>query len=131
MLTFAPALLTVLAQDSVRVDRWLCAARVFKSRTLAHKACNSGRVRVNGVAVKPSAPVRVGDQVSADAPRGPLLLEVLDLAEKRLAAPRARMLYADHSPPAAARDDFLVQPISRKGRPTKADRRALELLRRR
>lgn len=115
--------------DAVRIDRWLCAARIFKSRTQATGACVGGHVRVNGAAVRASHPVRVGDRVGALAPRGEVALEVLALAEKRLSPPAARALYADHSPPPPPREERVAIRDRGAGRPTKAERRALERFR--
>lgn len=116
---------------SVRIDRWLCAARIYKSRTMAQDACIAGHVRVNDQSVRASYAVKIGDEVRAFAPRGPLVLEVRALADKRLAAPLARELYADHSPPPAPKEPPLAVRERGAGRPTKADRRALERLTRR
>ena len=116
------------AGSTVRVDRWLCAARIYKSRTLAQEACVAGHVRVNGASVKSSAPVRVGDEIKAHPPRGPVVLLVLGLEEKRQSPARARELYEDRSPPAPPREERVLQP-RRKGRPTKAERRAVDRLR--
>lgn len=112
----------------VRVDRWLVAARVFKTRGLAQIACTGGRVKVNGEAVKPSSTLKRGDELRAEGPRGQLVLVVRELADKRLSAPQARELYDDHSPPPAKEERLAVRERGA-GRPTKADRRALERLR--
>ncbi|MBX3126432.1 MAG: RNA-binding S4 domain-containing protein [Polyangiaceae bacterium] len=109
----------------MRIDRWLCAARIYKSRSLATQACAGGRVKINGQAVRPSHLVRVGDRVEASAPRGPVVLDVKAIAEKRVSPALARALYDDHSPPPPPRDE---RPRGL-GRPTKADRRALSRLR--
>jgi ribosome-associated heat shock protein Hsp15 len=119
------------APDSVRVDRWLCAARIYKSRTTAAQACDAGHVQVNGTVVKPSGLVRVGDAVSARAPRGPVVLRVVLLEQKRQSPARARELYEDRSPPPPPRDEYSFMNPRRKGRPTKAERRATDQLRRR
>lgn len=111
--------------DSVRVDQWLSAARIFKSRTLARDACAGGHVKVEGTAVKPSQPVRVGDEVRATAPRGLVVVKVLALAEKRLSPPLARALYEDHSPPPPPKEERMPSRDRGAGRPTKSDRRAL------
>ncbi len=114
---------------AVRLDRWLCAARVFKSRTLAARACGAGRVQVNGRPARASHAVRVGDEVRAKPPRGEMVLKVMALAEKRLSPKDAVRLYEDHSPPAPPR----LEPVFRRergsGRPTKADRRKLDRMR--
>jgi len=116
--------------STVRVDRWLCAARIYQSRTLAREACVAGHVRVNGTSVKPSASVRVGDEIRSHPPRGPVVLVVMDLEEKRQSPARARELYEDRSPPAPPPEDRVLHP-RRKGRPTKAERRAVDRLRHR
>lgn len=115
--------------DSVRLDRWLSAARIFKSRTQATEACGAGHVRVNGNPARASHVVRVGDEVTALAPRGQVVLKVLALADKRLGPPKARELYEDHSPPPPPREERVAVRDRGMGRPTKADRRAIEKLR--
>ncbi len=117
------------AGPSVRIDRWLTAARVYKSRTLAQEACGAARVLVNGQPVRPSHLVRVGDEVSAEVPRGLTVLEVVALAEKRLGADKARLLYVDRSPPPPPKEPLVAARERGAGRPTKADRRALDRLR--
>lgn len=114
---------------SVRLDRWLAATRIYKSRTAAQEACTAGHVAVNGLAARSSHALVVGDEVSARAPRGDLVLEVLALADKRLSAPKARELYADHSPPPPPKEELVAPRERGAGRPTKADRRALDRLR--
>jgi len=113
----------------VRIDRWLTAARIFKSRTAATEACNGNHVKVGGQTVRPSHLVKVGDRIEARSPRGPVVLVVLALAEKRLGPPAARLLYEDHSPPPPAKD--LTLPVRPRGlgRPTKQDRRKLDRFR--
>lgn len=115
--------------DAVRIDRWLCAARFYKSRTAAQDACLGGHVRVNQQPVRPSHLVRVGDRIEALAPRGRVVAEVLVLGEKRLAPPAARLLYADHSPPPPPPEPKMAVRDRGAGRPTKADRRRIERLR--
>ena len=115
---------------SVRIDRWLCAARIYKSRTQAHQACEGGHVKLNGASVRASHPVKVGDRVTAHPPRGPVILDVLGLEEKRQPAARARELYRDLSPPPPPRDEFVAPRARGAGRPTKAERRAIERFRR-
>jgi len=111
------------------VDRWLYAARIFKSRTQASEACAGGRVRLNGDRIKSHQALRVGDEVLVQKPRALRILEVCALAEKRLSPPQARELYEDRSPPPPPRE----QPVGRRergaGRPTKRDLRVLQRLR--
>ncbi len=116
--------------DSVRVDRWLYAARIFKSRTQATSACVGGRIVVNESGAKPHYMLRVGDEVRAKTPRALRILIVAKLADKRLSAAPARELYEDRSPPPL--DTRLGSPRRERGagRPTKRDRRALQQLKR-
>ena len=115
--------------ESVRIDRWLSAARIYKSRTQATDACTGGHVKINGNAARPSHLVRIGDEIHALAPRGHVIVEVLALADKRLAPPKARELYLDRSPPPPPRDERVALRLRGTGRPTKAERRAIEKLR--
>jgi ribosome-associated heat shock protein Hsp15 len=115
--------------DSVRIDRWLCAARVFKSRSLANTACGLGRVRLNDAVVKPHHAVRVGDQVEAETERGLRVLQVSGLAEKRLSAALARELYEDHSPPPPPKEERPPTFPRGMGRGSKRDRRELRRIR--
>ena len=118
--------------DSVRIDRWLCATRLYKTRSLSQEACVGGKVKLNGAPVKPSHPIRAGDEIQAESPRGFVIWHVVAVAEKRLSAALAAALYEDRSPPPPPPEERLaaVAPRARgAGRPTKADRRALDRLR--
>jgi ribosome-associated heat shock protein Hsp15 len=115
--------------EQTRIDRWLTAARVFKSRTLAQAACEAGHVRINDAQARPSQLVKIGDEVRAFAPRGITVLLVKGLAEKRLSAALAQLLYEDHSPPPPPKEERVAVRERGAGRPTKADRRALSRLR--
>src|SRR4051794_41375632 len=75
--------------DVARVDRWLWAIRIFKSRTEATDACRGGHVKVNGASAKPATPVRVGDRGSAHAHDRDRAVEVTRLIGKRVGAPVA------------------------------------------
>ena len=115
--------------EAVRIDRWLCAARLYKSRSLGQVACAGGHVKLNGVSVRASHLVRVGDRIECAAARGMRNVQVLALADKRQSPLRARELYEDHSPPPPPRDERPVMRPRGTGRPTKAERRSLERLR--
>jgi ribosome-associated heat shock protein Hsp15 len=115
--------------ETVRLDRFLCASRLFKSRTLAQAACEANHVRVNGEPARSSHALHVGDEIRAFAPRGSVVWEVLKLADKRLGAPEARLLYADHSPPPPPKEERTAVRERGAGRPTKADRRAIDRFR--
>lgn len=112
---------------SVRVDKWLWAARLFKTRSLATQACDAGHVKINGSSVKPSRPVRASDTLEVVTLGGLRIVEVRALLEKRVSAPLARELYVDHSPPPTEAEVY--SPSGRRargmGRPTKRDRRLL------
>jgi len=115
--------------ESVRIDRWLCASRLYKTRSLAQQACTGGLVKLNDTPVRPSHPVRLGDEIRAEAPRGLVIWLVTALAEKRLSAPEAQKLYEDHSPPPPPREEVVAPRARGAGRPTKAERRATDRLR--
>ena len=120
-----------VAPASVRLDKWLWAARFFKTRQLAIEAVNAGRIEVNGERAKPAKAVRAGDAMTIRKPPYEFVLEVLGVAEKRGAAPIARALYAETPSSVAAREKLAAElkdmpaPVF-KGRPTKRDRRTLE-----
>jgi len=75
--------------ETTRVDQWLWAVRIYKSRSIAGDACKGGHVTINGRSVKPASPVRVGDRVEAYAGERQRVLEVVKLIEKRVSAPLA------------------------------------------
>ena len=117
--------------ESTRVDQWLWAVRIYKSRSIASDACKGGHVTVNGRSVKPASPVHVGDCVEAYAGERQRVLEVVRLIGKRVSAPLAAECLVDHSPPPPPREErdpfFVRDPAS--GRPTKRDRRRMDRLR--
>ena len=112
-----------------RLDVWLWSVRLFKTRSIATKACKGGHVRCNGDPVKPGQTVRVGDRIEIREPGWTREFEVVELLTKRVGAPLAQAAYVDHSPPRPA---HLSAPVARRdrgaGRPTKKDRRALDRL---
>ena len=118
-------------QKTVRVDRYLNAIRIFKTRTSAQDACSASHVSVNGKNARPSTAVKVGDRIEARAPRGQVVLVVKGLAEKRLGSAPARELYEDLSPPPEEKEKderFAIRQRGQ-GRPTKADRRKIQRFR--
>jgi ribosome-associated heat shock protein Hsp15 len=115
--------------DEVRLDVWLCAARIFKSRTLAQKSCLAGHVKVNDLVAKASRSVRVGDRIEAHAPRGLTIVVVRGVHDKRLSASLASELYEDRSPPPVPHDERVAPRPRGAGRPTKSERRELGRLR--
>jgi len=117
----------------VRVDKWLWAARCFKTRSQATTACAAGHCRVDERVARPAQPVRPGCRVVVRTPGGERILEVVALGDKRGSAEEAAALFIDHTPPPEPRDPLerlLAQaPVFRRepgaGRPTKRDRRRL------
>ena len=112
----------------MRVDKWLWTARLFKTRTLAADAVKGGRVHMNGVAVKPSREVEVGDELEITVGRVRRTVIVRAMAERRVSAAQPPTLY-DETPESIeererqAKLRGLGGPVGVGGRPTKRDRR--------
>ncbi|MEC5399283.1 RNA-binding S4 domain-containing protein [Uliginosibacterium sp. H1] len=123
---------------AVRIDKWLWAARFFKTRTLATEAVEGGKIHVNGLRIKPAKDVKAGDRVEISIGETRWELVVQQLSDKRGPATVARTLYeetAESSARRAAQAEarrFEVEPADwmPEGRPTKRARRMLERLRR-
>ncbi|PYN88965.1 MAG: RNA-binding protein S4 [Candidatus Rokuibacteriota bacterium] len=118
--------------DSIRVDKWLWAARVFKTRSQASAACDGGKVDVNDEAAKPARRVRAGHLVAITLPRGRRrILRVAGVDERRGSAEVAKTLFEDLTPPEPPRPRHAPPPwrAAGTGRPTKRERRAIERLR--
>ncbi|MCQ2114905.1 MAG: RNA-binding S4 domain-containing protein [Bacteroidales bacterium] len=118
----------------VRIDKYLWAIRVYKSRTDATDACKGGKVKVNGSDVKPSRPVKVGETIVARKGVVSYTYKVLDLVDKRQGAARVP-LYAENLTPQeellklrAPVETFFLKRDRGMGRPTKKDRRQMENL---
>lgn len=117
-----------MTSGKLRVDKWLWHARFFKTRTLAAKIVSGGHVRVNSDKIsKPAYSIVVGDVLTFSQGNHIRVIEVLALGERRGPAPEAQTLYLDKSP---IQEKDPSQPKSEgKGRPTKKDRRNLDLIR--
>ena len=118
--------------DSIRVDKWLWAARVFKTRSQASVACDGGKVDVNDEAVKPARRVRAGDLIAVTLPRGRRrILKVAGVDDRRGSAEVAKALFEDLTPPEPPRPRQARPPwrAPGTGRPTKRERRDIERLR--
>ncbi len=122
--------------QKVRIDKWLWAARFYKTRSLAATACELGRVEWQGQPVKPAREVRVGDRLRVRNPSGEFQIEILALSDMRGPASVAQALYAESEESKEARRQAAemrkLQPvfeIDREGRPSKRDRRRIERLR--
>jgi ribosome-associated heat shock protein Hsp15 len=119
--------------EATRVDRWIWAVRLYKTRSAATAACRGGHVKVNGAAAKPATTVRVGDRVAAHVDDRARILEVVRVIDTRVGASIAAECVVDHSPAPPPRElappNFVRDPAT--GRPTKRDRRQLDQLRHR
>jgi ribosome-associated heat shock protein Hsp15 len=121
---------------TVRIDKWLWAARFFKTRSLASRACELGRVRANGQPVKPARGVQIGEMLEVKNESGEFQIEILGLSEMRGPAPVAQQLYRETE---ASRELRLKVAEQRKamprfettriGKPSKRDRREIDRLR--
>ena len=118
--------------ESVRIDKWLWAARFFKTRALASKSCDMGRIRSNGIEAKPAREVHVGDRLEVKNEGGDFQDEVLALSHMRGPAAVAQTLYRETEASKAARlkaaaerkamQEFAPLP---ERRPSKRDRRRI------
>jgi ribosome-associated heat shock protein Hsp15 len=118
------------ATDETRIDRWLCAVRLVKTRPLASHLCDAGHVVVNGSPAKPSTKVRAGDRVEAFIADRKRIVEVVRPIESRVGALVAVTCYVDHSPPVVAEAEPVVRLVRGEGRPSKRLRREFDRLRR-
>jgi len=116
----------------VRIDKWLWAARFFKTRSLAAQAVESGRVRLNGDRTKPARDLKPGDELAIRIGELEWLIEVLTLSARRGPASEAQKLYEERETSRQRRFETVaarklaVSPVRHeKGRPTKRDRRQL------
>lgn len=114
---------------SVRIDKWLWAARMFKTRSAASAACTAGHVKVAGESVKAAKAVKPGDRIDVLTPGGPRELEVVALADRRGPASLAQTLYVDHTPPPPPKEEPVVTRERGLGRPAKRDLREIRRLR--
>ncbi len=119
-------------QADIRIDKWLWAARVFKTRAQATEACRAGHVKLDGVPVKPGRPVRAGETYVVHTPALTRTLRVAGVAERRVSARLVPTLLEDLTPPEelervrrSAVEQVLARPKGA-GRPTKRERRQID-----
>ena len=118
--------------NEVRIDKWMWAVRLFKTRSLAAEACKKGRVSIGGSCVKPSRTVRVGDVIEVRKPPVTFSFRVLDLTESRMGAPLVPRFMENITPPEQYeilemnRISGFVDRARGLGRPTKKERRDWE-----
>jgi len=120
----------------VRIDKWLWAARFFKTRSLAERACELGRIESNEVRAKPAREIRIGDLLRIKNEGGEFQVEVLALSEMRGPAPMAQKLYQESAASREMRlklaEERKTMPhfeATREGKPSKRDRREIGRLR--
>ena len=120
----------------MRIDKWLWAARFFKTRSLAERACELGRIESNGARAKPSREVRIADMLRIKNDSGEFEIEVLALSEVRGPAPVAQKLYRETDASREMRiklaEERKMMPhfeAAREGKPSKRDRREIGRLR--
>jgi ribosome-associated heat shock protein Hsp15 len=116
---------------SARVDSWIWAVRLVKTRSLATAACRAGHVRVNGERAKAAQPVHIGDEIRYRESGFDRIVVVGAILAKRVSAPVATASYTDMTPPPPPREEVALAPMRDRGagRPTKRERRDLERLR--
>jgi ribosome-associated heat shock protein Hsp15 len=120
----------------MRIDKWLWAARFFKTRALATKACDLGRIESNGVQAKPAREVKIGDKLRVKNEGGEFAIDVLGVSEMRGPAAVAQTLFSESEmnrelrlKVAAERKAMMQFEGAREGRPSKKDRRDSNRLR--
>ena len=119
--------------ERLRIDKWLWAARFYKTRALAADAVEGGKVQVNGTRVKPARPLKPGDALVVRSGAFTREVEVVGLSDRRGPAPEAAKLYRESDASRKAREDTVAQikadrqsaPVYAKGRPTKRARRQI------
>ena len=118
--------------NEARIDKWLWAARIYKTRTLATDACRNGRISINGQQVKSSRTVKVGDTVGVRKPPITYSFRVLQTIEKRVGAKLLPQILENVTPPEQyeilemSRISGFVDRARGTGRPTKKERRAID-----
>ena len=119
-------------QETARLDKWLWAARIFKTRTIAADACKNGRVTVDGQTLKPARTVKVGEVVSVKKPPITYSFKILNAIETRVGAKLISEVYENVTDPKQyellemSRISGFIDRARGTGRPTKKDRRALD-----
>ncbi|QEC52341.1 heat shock protein Hsp15 [Anseongella ginsenosidimutans] len=122
-------------KEKSRIDKWLWAVRLFKTRSLASEACKSGKVKISGKSVKPSHVVKVSEEISIQKGGSKKVVRVKDLLERRVDAATAALFFEDITPPEEnpAFPSAFHTPVFKRnrgaGRPTKKERREMDQVR--
>ena len=121
-----------MGNETARIDKWLWAARIFKTRSIAANACKNGRVTVNGTTVKPSRSIKCGEVVSVKKPPVTYSFKVLQCIEQRAGAKLVPQIYENVTDAKQyellemSRISGFVDRMRGTGRPTKKERRSLD-----
>ena len=119
-------------KNEVRIDKWLWAVRLFKTRSIAIEACKKGRITIKEVTIKPSRMIKIGDVIEVRRPPITYSFEVLNLTENRMGAKLVPEFMRDVTPPSQleilemSKITGFVDRARGTGRPTKKDRRELD-----
>lgn len=119
-------------KKEVRIDKWLWAVRLFKTRSIAIEACKKGRITIKGITIKPSRMIKIGDIIEVRRPPVTYSFEVLNLSENRMGAKLVPDFMKDVTPPSQleilelSKMSGFVDRARGTGRPTKKDRRELD-----
>ena len=121
----------MVSAETARVDSWLWAIRLYKTRSLATAACRAGHIRVGGDRAKAAQPVRVGDEIRARIAGREHIVVVRRIIAKLVGATVAAECFTDKTPPPPPRESMAAAPVRERGagRPTKRERREFERLR--
>jgi ribosome-associated heat shock protein Hsp15 len=120
--------------EKFRIDKWLCAARFFKTRSLAADAVECGKILIDEVRIKPAKTVAIGDMLTINIGQRQFVVEVLALSNRRGSAPEAQKLYRETDASCEKHEAIIAllkendQGFRFRGRPTKKDRREIERL---
>ena len=120
--------------EEIRIDKWLWAVRIYKTRSQASDACKSGRVKINGIQVKPSRTIKSGTTIVVSIPPIQRTIEVKNILKNRVGAKLVENYLIDHTPPEEYEKLVFIKEMKTEwrdrgtGRPTKRDRRDIEKL---
>lgn len=126
------------SEQRIRLDKWLKISRLYKTRALAAKACEEGKVKVNDQKSKPARLIKVGDRITIKVRSKFRTFDVLKIVQKSVSNKDAKLLYHEHTPKISEESKELYELLQEwdragrrkyKGRPTKRERRQLEKLR--
>lgn len=122
----------------IRLDKWLKISRIFKTRALATRACEEGKVKVNEKKAKPATTVRIGDKITVKKRSKYRTFEIVDIVQKNISNKDAKFLYKEDTPELSDASKELFELLQQwdkagkrkhKGRPTKKERRKMEKFR--